>query len=117
MPEAIRQGPVEKPSGDVPAWPVIKLVAGWYGYVIVGLAVIAAVYYGVAPPGPPPSLSEFPHPRLVIHPSTEQAHLVAAQKRALEASGPVAPGFVHIPIEKAMQEDLKRPDPYAPVPP
>lgn len=117
MPEAIRQGPVEKPSGNVAAWPILKLVAAWYGYVIVGLAIIAAVYYGVAPPGPPPHLSKFPHPRLVIHPSTEQGHLVGAQKRALESTGRIGAGIVHIPIERAMEEDLKRPDPYAPVPP
>jgi hypothetical protein len=106
-----------KARGNVASWPVFKIGAAWLAFLFVALSGLALFYYQLGGTAHPPNPALFPHPQLVTHPNRENANLVDAQKRALKQYGWVdrARGIAHIPIEKAMAADLKRPDPYAPI--
>lgn len=108
---------VDKMDGNIPAAPILSIVAGWLMFTFVALGILAVLYYKIGRPEVLPSVQGFPSPRLVAHPDSEYWRLVGPQKRTLGRYGWVdrKAGIAHIPIARAMAADLKRPDPYAPL--
>lgn len=102
---------VPRESGRVASARVFAIVAGWFVFVFLSLGVLLAVidaHRGL--PNPPPR-AYFPHPRLITRPEWALRPYILGQEKELGAkSGPLK-----ISIERAMEENAKRPDAYAPV--
>jgi hypothetical protein len=112
-----RESKVEKLSGDVPVRPILEIAGAWLLLLCVALAILVVLYYKVGRPAPIPGVAGFPVPRLITRPESEIGRLTGAQKRALEHYGWIdkAHGIAHVPIVRAMRDDVMRPDPYAPI--
>jgi hypothetical protein len=101
---------IPRESGRVRSQRVFAVVAGWFVFVFVALGVLLAVVDAYPSLPSPPPRTYFPRPRLitrsdwVLHP-----YIVGQEKELGAKSGPLK-----VPIERAMQENAKRPDPYAP---
>lgn len=106
-----------KESGDLPFLWLYGPVIGWIVFMCLALGMLAVVYYKLGRPTQLPNAEDFPAPRLHAHASEEYYWLVASQKQQLKRYGWVnrADGIVHVPIERAMADLLKRKDPYAPL--
>lgn len=102
---------IARESGHVPAPRVFAVVAGWFLFVFLSLGVLLVVVDAVPGLPSPPPRNYFPSPRLITKPEWALHPYIAGQERELRAtSGPLKTS-----IERAMWENAKRADPYAPI--
>lgn len=102
---------VSRESGRVHASRVFAIVAGWFVFVIAALGILLIVVDNIPDLPNPPPRDYFPRPRLVTKPEWVLHPYAVAQEKELSAKT----GPLKITIERAMRENAKRPDPYAPV--
>lgn len=107
----------EKMDGDVNVVPIFAIVVGFLVFVCIACAVLAVIYYKVAPAGPYPNAEDFPAPQLHAHVFQEWYREVGGQIEDLHSYGWIdeQKGIAHIPIARAMKRIRQRKDPYAPL--
>jgi hypothetical protein len=78
-------------------------VIGFLAFAAALMAILLAIYIGVAPKPQPPQ--SFPEPRLQPHPQADLSDYLAAQDKKLKQSGWIdkSAGIAAIPVDKAMQ--------------
>lgn len=112
---SIEEAKVRKESGQVEAKRIALIIAGWFLFVLVGLAVLLRVNQAVHV-GSLPQASAFPVPRLITKPYAQFAPYLHAQKQMLDGMArEKGQKAAAMPIAQSMTELLKRRDPYAPL--
>lgn len=110
-----QEAKIRPESGEVAAKKVALIIASWFLFVFVALAVLLRLNQAVHR-GPPPKPNAFPVPRLITKPYNEYPQYLHDQNRQLEG---ITPGQGQsnsgTPINQAMKALLKRSDPYAPL--
>ncbi len=102
---------VPRESGQVPHMRIFAIVAGWFAFVFLSLGVLLAVVDAVPGLPAPPPRDYFPNPRLITRSEWALRPYILGQEKELGArSGPLK-----ISIERAMLENARRRDPYAPI--
>lgn len=97
----------EKPGFESPEisrpWFVGAAVLGFLLFAIVLMAILLAVYSGVAPE--PKAPETFPNPQLQPHPQADLKTYMEAQQKRLDQAGWIdkKSGIAAIPIDKAMR--------------